>query len=41
MSVSIIECRILGKDAYILRTDSYTGKYGHSPEQILEIATDT
>ena len=41
VSVSIIECRILGKDAYILRTDSDTGKHGHSPEQILEIATDT
>ena len=41
VSVSMIECQILGKDAYILRTDSDTGKHGHSPEQILEIATDT
>lgn len=41
VSVSMIECQILGKDAYILRTDSDKGKHGHSPEQILEIATDT
>ena len=41
VSVSMTKCRILGKDAYILRTDSDTGKEGYSPEQILEIATDT
>ena len=40
VSVSMIKCRILGKDAYILRTDSDRGKHGYSPEQILEIATD-
>lgn len=40
VSVSMTECRILGKDAYILRTDSDTGKQGYPPEQILEIATD-
>ena len=40
VSVSMIPCRILDKNAYILRTDSDTGKYGYPPEQILEIATD-
>lgn len=40
VSVSMVECRILGRKAYILRTDSDTGKHGYSPEQILEIATD-
>ena len=40
VSVSMSKCRILGKDAYILRTDSDTGKHGYPPEQILEIATD-
>lgn len=40
VSVSMTECRILGKDAYILRTDSDLGKHGYPPEQILEIATD-
>jgi riboflavin kinase, archaea type len=27
-------------NAYILRTDSDTGKHGYPPEQILEIATN-
>lgn len=40
VSVSMVECRIFGKDAYILRTDSDTGKHGYPSEQILEIATD-
>ena len=40
VSVSMIPCRILDKNAYILRTDSDRGKYGYPPEQILEIATD-
>ena len=40
VSISMLPCQILGKDAYILRTDSDTGKYGDLPEQILEIATD-
>ncbi len=34
------ECRIFGKNAYILRTDSDTEKHRYLPEQILEIATD-
>lgn len=40
VSVSMVKCSIFGKDAYILRTDSDTGKHGYTPEQILEIATD-
>ena len=40
VSISMVECNILGKKAYILRTDSDTGKYGYPPEQILEIATE-
>ena len=40
VSVSMTPCRILNKEAYILRTDSDTGKHGYPPEQILEIATD-
>ena len=40
VSISMVACRILGKNAYILRTDSDTGKHGYSKEQILEIATD-
>lgn len=40
VSVSMVECLIFSKDAYILRTDSDTGKHGYPPEQILEIATD-
>lgn len=40
VSVSMIPCKIFSKEAYILRTDSDTGKHGYSPEQILEIATN-
>ena len=40
VSVSMTECRIFGRDAYILRTDSDIGKHGYPPEQILEIATN-
>jgi CTP-dependent riboflavin kinase len=40
VSVSMTPCRLFERKAYILRTDSDTGKHGHSPEQILEIATD-
>ena len=40
VSISMVECRIFSRKAYILRTDSDTGKNGYSPEQILEIATD-
>ena len=40
VSVSIIPCRIFGRDAFILRTDTDDGKHGDPPEGILEIATD-
>jgi riboflavin kinase, archaea type len=40
VSVSMTPCTILGKNAYILRTDSDRGKPGYAPEQILEIATN-
>ncbi|MDP6635672.1 MAG: DUF120 domain-containing protein [Phycisphaerae bacterium] len=40
VSVSIGKCRIFGREAFILRTDSDTGKLGDSPESILEIASD-
>ena len=40
VSVSIGECTIFGRKAFILRTDTDTGKHGHPPETILEIATD-
>ena len=40
VSVSMVKCLIFNRDAYILRTDSDTGKHGYTPEQILEIATD-
>ena len=40
VSVSMTKCRFMGQNAYILRTDSDTGKHGYSPEQILEIAAN-
>jgi riboflavin kinase, archaea type len=40
VSVSIVPCKIFGRNAFILRTDSDIGKYGDPPEKILEIATD-
>jgi riboflavin kinase, archaea type len=40
VSVSMIQCLIFNRNAYILRTDSDTGKHGYLPEQILEIATN-
>lgn len=40
VAVSMVKCRIFSRDAYIMRTDSDTGKHGYTPEQILEIATD-
>jgi len=40
VSVSIVPCKIFGRNAFILRTDTDTGKHGDPPEMILEIATD-
>jgi CTP-dependent riboflavin kinase len=40
VSVSICPCKIFGRDAFILRTDTDAGKYGDPRESILEIASD-
>src|SRR5260370_14296420 len=40
VSVSMIPCRILGREAFILRTDQNENGSGHHPKTILEIATD-
>jgi riboflavin kinase len=40
VSVSIVRCRVMGREAFILRTDTDEGKHGDPPERILEIATD-
>jgi len=40
VSVNMIPCRILGRDAFILRTDQNENGSGHHPKIILEIATD-
>jgi len=40
VSVSIVSCKIVGRQAFILRPDTDTGKHGDPPERILEIATD-
>jgi riboflavin kinase, archaea type len=40
VSVSIVPCKIFGRNAFILRPDTDTGKHGDPPERILEIATD-
>ena len=40
VSVSILACRLFGKPAFVLRTDSDDGKHGDPPEAILEIASD-
>lgn len=40
VSVSISPCRIFGRRAFILRTDSDAGRHDTPSEMILEIATD-
>jgi riboflavin kinase len=40
VSVNMIPCRILGRSAFILRTDQNENGSGHHPKTILEIATD-
>ena len=40
VSVSMAPCKIFGRKAFILRTDTDDGKLGDPPEAILEIATD-
>ena len=40
VSVSLAPCTVFDRTAFILRTDTDTGKHGDPPESILEIATD-
>lgn len=40
VSVSIVPCRILGRRAFLLRTDPNEQGTGHHPRNIIEIATD-
>jgi riboflavin kinase, archaea type len=40
VSVSIVPCRILGRQAFLLRTDENERGTGHHPRNIIEIATD-
>ncbi len=40
VSVNIVPCSILGKDAFILRTDANEQDRGHHPTTIVEVATD-
>ncbi|MEO8028441.1 MAG: DUF120 domain-containing protein [Bryobacteraceae bacterium] len=40
VSVSLVPCRVLGHDAFILRTDEHDAGTGHHPLNVIEIATD-
>ena len=40
VSVNIVPCSILGKKAFILRTDANEDGRGHHPKTIVEIAAD-
>jgi riboflavin kinase len=40
VSVNIVPCTILGRPAFILRTDANEQGRGHHPKTILEVATD-
>ena len=40
VSVNIVPCSILGKRAFILRTDANEDGRGHHPRTIIEVATD-
>ena len=40
VSVNIVPCSILGKRAFILRTDANEEGRGHHPRTIVEVATD-
>ena len=40
VSVSIVPCRIFGRQAFLLRTDENERGTGHHPRNIIEIATD-
>ena len=40
VSVNMVPCSILGKAAFLLRTDANEQERGHHPKTIVEIATD-
>jgi riboflavin kinase len=40
VSVSMVPCRIFGREAFLLRTDQNEKGTGHHPRNIIEIATD-
>jgi CTP-dependent riboflavin kinase len=40
VSVSIVQCRIFNRPAFLLRTDQNERGVGHHPRNIIEIATD-
>jgi riboflavin kinase len=40
VSVNIVPCRIMGRPAFLLRTDANEQERGHHPRTIVEIATD-
>ncbi len=40
VSVNMVPCTVLGKTAYLLRTDANEEGRGHHPKNIIEIATD-
>ncbi len=40
VSVNMVPCLILGKRAFILRTDANEEGRGHHPKTIIEVATD-
>ena len=40
VSVSLLACRVLGRRAFILRTDANEQGSGHHPRTLIEVATD-
>jgi riboflavin kinase, archaea type len=40
VSVSIVPCHVLGRKAFILRTDANEQGKGHHPRTVVEVATD-
>jgi riboflavin kinase len=40
VSVNLVPCRIMGRPAFLLRTDANEQERGHHPRTIIEIATD-
>jgi riboflavin kinase, archaea type len=40
VSVSIVACRIFGRQAFSLRTDQNEQGVGHHPRNVIEVATD-